>query len=82
LRPADRIDQRALLFSDHRQLPPVGEAVGARFGTKSRSHLDEIVPQAADSPIIAVTTMIRTQHGGRVDCSWCSHTARTLQGGL
>jgi hypothetical protein len=45
---------RRLLFSgDPAQLPPVGETVSESFGTKSRSHLDESVRQAADNPIIA-----------------------------
>lgn len=73
---------RGLLYSgDPAQLPPVGEIESETFATKSRSHLDEIVRQAADNPIIAAAHMIRTQQGGEVDWSWCQ-PAKTARGGV
>jgi len=73
---------RGLLYSgDPAQLPPVGEDASETFATTSRSHLDTIVRQAADNPIIAAAHQIRMQQGGPIDWSWC-RAVRTEQGGV
>lgn len=65
-----------LFVADEAQLPPVGEERSEAFEVKSRSHLDEIVRQSADNPIIQASAIIRASQdairdGGVMDWSWC-----------
>lgn len=60
-----------LFVGDPAQLPPVGEAESEAFAVKSRSHLDTIVRQAAENPILNAAHTIRKSQGGAMDWSWC-----------
>lgn len=61
-----------LYVGDPAQLPPVGEDEASCFKTtKGKSHLANIVRQAADNPILKAATALREQQGGAVDWSWC-----------
>jgi exodeoxyribonuclease V len=60
-----------LFVGDPAQLPPVGEVASQTFGTKARSHLDTIVRQGADNPILQAAQAIRVSQGGELDMSWC-----------
>lgn len=60
-----------LFVGDPAQIPPVGETESVTFGTKSRSHLETIVRQEADNPVLAAATIIRESQGHDVDWSWC-----------
>jgi energy-coupling factor transporter ATP-binding protein EcfA2 len=60
-----------LFTGDPAQLPPVGERASLTFDTPARSHLDTIVRQAKDNPILAAAHIIRTSQGGLMDWSWC-----------
>lgn len=60
-----------LFVGDPAQLPPVGEVASQSFDIKSRSHLDIIVRQAAENPILAAAQTIRKSQGGEMDWSWC-----------
>ena len=59
-----------LFVGDPAQLPPVGEVESQSFGTKSRSHLNTIIRQAADNPILGAAHTIRQSQGGVADWSW------------
>lgn len=60
-----------LFVGDPAQLPPVNEVASESFSVKSRSHLDTIVRQAAENPILAAAHVIRKSQGGVMDWSWC-----------
>ena len=60
-----------LFVGDPAQLPPVGEIASNSFGTRSRSHLDTIVRQAAGNPLLDAAHVIRQSQGGPLDWSWC-----------
>lgn len=60
-----------LFVGDPAQLPPVGEQESESFATKSRSHLDTIVRQGADNPLLEVASALRQSQGGPMDWSWC-----------
>jgi exodeoxyribonuclease-5 len=60
-----------LFVGDPAQLPPVGEAASESFDTKARSHLDTIVRQSAENPILSAAHAIRVSQGGPMDWSWC-----------
>jgi energy-coupling factor transporter ATP-binding protein EcfA2 len=59
-----------LFVGDPAQLPPVGEKESRTFGTESRSHLDTIVRQGADNPVLAAATAIRESQGRELDMTW------------
>lgn len=60
-----------LYVGDPAQLPPVGEVRSPVFETPRRSHLETIVRQEADNPILAAAYAIRASQGGPLDWSWC-----------
>jgi exodeoxyribonuclease-5 len=60
-----------LFVGDPAQLPPVGETESESFQIKSRSHLDTIVRQAAENPLLRAAHIIRQSQGGPMDWSWC-----------
>lgn len=60
-----------LFVGDPAQLPPVGEIASESFAIKSRSHLDTIVRQAADNPILSAAHIVRESQGHAMDWSWC-----------
>lgn len=60
-----------LFVGDPAQLPPVGEPASESFSIKSHSHLDTIVRQAAENPILQAAHIIRESQGGPIDWSWC-----------
>lgn len=63
---------RSVVFvGDPAQLPPVGEPDSRSFATKHRSHLNTIVRQAAENPILVAASAIRLSQGGIPDWSWC-----------
>lgn len=73
---------RGVLFTgDPAQLPPVGEAESLTFANERHTHLDTIVRQAANNPIISAAHQIRAQQGHAVDWSWCK-SAKTEAGGI
>jgi len=59
-----------LFVGDPAQLPPVGEGASPSFSVPSRSHLDTVVRQAADNPILAAATAIRKNQGNAPDWGW------------
>lgn len=59
-----------LFVGDPAQLPPVGEEASQTFGTKSKSHLDTIVRQSSDNPLLDAADIIRSSQGGPMDWSW------------
>jgi exodeoxyribonuclease-5 len=59
-----------LFVGDPAQIPPVGEAASPTFDTFSRSHLDTIVRQAVDNPLLDAAGIIRRSQGGPPDWSW------------
>ncbi|WP_308719041.1 AAA family ATPase [Komagataeibacter xylinus] len=68
----DLVPDRFVLFvGDPAQLPPVGEAISPSFAIRSASHLETVVRQAADNPLVAAATAIRESQGGPLDWSWC-----------
>ncbi|MGG5810963.1 ATP-dependent DNA helicase [Falsiroseomonas sp. CW058] len=60
-----------LFVGDPAQLPPVGETESQSFSTRSRSHLETIVRQSADNPVLDAAHEIRRTQGGPIDWSWC-----------
>ncbi|MEZ7136161.1 ATP-dependent RecD-like DNA helicase [Komagataeibacter sp. SM21] len=64
-------DRFVLFVGDPAQLPPVGEAISPSFAIRSASHLNTVVRQAADNPLVAAATAIRESQGGPLDWSWC-----------
>lgn len=60
-----------LFVGDPAQLPPVGEVASESFSIKSRSHLDTIVRQAAENPILTAAHTIRKSQGFAMNWSWC-----------
>jgi exodeoxyribonuclease-5 len=61
-----------LFVGDPAQLPPVGEVESEAFAIKSRSHLDTIIRQSADNPILDAAHAVRASQGGPADWSWMS----------
>lgn len=59
-----------LFVGDPAQLPPVNEEASLSFNTQSRSHLETIVRQGADNPILKAAHAIRASQGGPLDWSW------------
>lgn len=59
-----------LYVGDPAQLPPVGEARSGSFETLRRSHLETIVRQEADNPVLTAAHVIRASQGGPMDWSW------------
>lgn len=59
-----------LFVGDPAQLPPVGEIASQSFSTRSRSHLETIVRQGADNPVLRAADIIRRSQGGPMDWSW------------
>ena len=60
-----------LFVGDPAQLPPVGETESEAFQVMRRSHLDTIVRQASDNPVLAATHVIRANQGQEtMDWSW------------
>lgn len=68
-----------LFVGDPAQLPPVGEAESLTFGTRRRAHLNTIVRQASDNPILKTAGIIRESQGKNADWSWCAKS--TLDSG-
>jgi exodeoxyribonuclease-5 len=68
-----------LFVGDPAQLPPVNEKESESFATKSRSHLDTIVRQAAENPVLKAAHAIRESQGGPLDMTWVKRdTAKPL----
>jgi exodeoxyribonuclease-5 len=64
-----------LFVGDPAQLPPVGEVASQAFDATRRSHLNTIVRQSADNPLLAAAHAIREGQGKPVDWSWCKTAA-------
>ena len=60
-----------LFVGDPAQIPPVDETASPTFDTMSRSHLNTVVRQAADNPVLAAATAIRAMQGGEMCWDWC-----------
>lgn len=60
-----------VFVGDPAQLPPVGEVESKTFETKNCSHLDTIVRQSADNPLLDAAHTIRKSQGGPFDMTWC-----------
>lgn len=64
----DLASKFVLYIGDPAQLPPVGETLSQAFQVESKSVLDQIMRQAADNPIIALSIDIRAMiNAGKVD---------------
>jgi exodeoxyribonuclease-5 len=56
----DLKDKNVLFIGDPYQLPPVGEARSRSFSCENRSSMTKVMRQAADNPVIRLSSRIRT----------------------
>jgi energy-coupling factor transporter ATP-binding protein EcfA2 len=69
-----------IFVGDEAQLCPVGEKASRSFNATRKSHLDVIVRQTGDNPILDIADAIRKSQGGPMDWSWAKSAKSGTKG--